>query len=175
MASLTPTSATPKKGHRPVHSLRVDMTPMVDLGFLLITFFVFTSTLSSSATTALVIPKDGPPTNAASSNTLSLLAGGSNKVYAYSGFWHAALQTNNVQATGYDVHSGVGAIIRAKKRQMQQTGADPAALFLIIKPDADASYQNIVDLLDEVTINGIKRYAIVEADASEAMFMAARQ
>ncbi len=174
MASFNPTSAAPKKGYRPRHSLRVDMTPLVDLGFLLITFSVFTSTLSSSATTALVMPKDGPPTDAASSNTLSLLAGGSNKVYAYSGFWDAALQASNVQATNYDVHAGAGAIIRAKKRQLQQTGADPGALFLIIKPTADASYQNIVDLLNEVMINGVKRYAIVEADASEVAFMASR-
>lgn len=174
MASLNTTPTAPKKGRLHRHSLRVDMTPLVDLGFLLITFFVFTSTLSSSATTALVMPKDGPPTDAAASNTLSLLAGSSNKVYAYSGFWHAALQNNKIQVTSYDVHAGVGAIIRAKKAQLLKAGVNPEGLLLIIKPAADASYQNVVDLLDEVTINGIKHYAIVEADAPEVAFMAAR-
>jgi biopolymer transport protein ExbD len=164
------TTATAPKGRMLRHSLRVDMTPLVDLGFLLITFFVFTSTLSSSATTALVMPKEGPPTNAASSNTLSLLAGGNNKVYAYIGFW----QQSKVKQTSYDVHEGVGAIIRAKKAQLLKAGADAEELFLIIKPSADASYENVVNLLDEVMVNNVKRYAIVEADASEIAFMAAR-
>lgn len=170
MASLNTTPTASRKGHMRRHSFRVDMTPLVDLGFLLITFFVFTSTLSSSATIALVIPKEGPPTNAAASNTLSLLAGSANKVYAYSGFW----QPGKVKQTGYDVHKGVGAIIRAKKAQLQQAGTDADELLLIIKPSAGASYQNVVDLLDEVMINNVKRYAIVEADASEIAFMASR-
>jgi biopolymer transport protein ExbD len=164
------TTATAPKSRMLRHSLLVDMTPLVDLGFLLITFFVFTSTLSSSATTSLVVPKDGPPTNTASSNTLSLLAGGANKVYAYSGFWHQS----KVKQTSYDVHEGVGAIIRAKKAQLAKAGTDPEELFLIIKPSADASYQNVVDLLDEVMINNVKHYAIVEADAPETAFMAVR-
>jgi biopolymer transport protein ExbD len=168
MASLNTTAAP--KGRMLHAALRVDMTPLVDLGFLLITFFVFTSTLGRSAATALVMPKDGSPSKAAASKTLSLLAGDANKVYAYSGFWGQ----NKISQTSYDVHRGVGAMIRAKKAELIKAGANANELLLIIKPSPEASYQNIVDLLDEVTINGIKQYAIVDADAVEMGFMAAR-
>lgn len=62
------------KGRSYRKPLRIDMTPMVDLGFLLVTFFVFTSTMGSSAATALVMPQDGTPMNTAASTTLTLVA-----------------------------------------------------------------------------------------------------
>lgn len=139
MAPLNTAPTTPKKGRAMYPALRVDMTPLVDLGFLLITFFVFTSTLSSSAATALVIPKEGPPMNTAESSTLTLLAGADNKVYAYSGVLQAALQNKQVRTSSYHVHTGVGALIREKQLQLMKKGIDKGELLLIIKASDNAS------------------------------------
>ena len=57
---------------KPTHNLKIDMTPMVDLGFLLITFFIFTSAISESKGLNLYMPKDGPNTNQPASKALTL-------------------------------------------------------------------------------------------------------
>src|SRR5262249_31264869 len=69
-------------------STRVDMTPMVDLGFLLITFFIFTATLSSPTTMNLNMPKDTKKedeTKVKQSGALTILLGKDNEVFYYEG------------------------------------------------------------------------------------------
>lgn len=140
------------------HSTRVDLTPMVDLGFLLITFFIFTTTVSQPTSMNLNMPKDTKDptldTKVKESGSLTLMLGKSNVIYYYFGNDPATMQT-----TGYkDVRN-----IILKKKQ-----ATPAAdLFIIIKPDKDATYKNAVDMLDEMDINDITRYAMVDPTPDE--------
>ncbi len=145
-----------KKGKK--LSTRVDLTPMVDLGFLLITFFIFTTTVTQATAMKLNMPKDTKDKNQENkvkeSGSLTLMLGKGNVIYYYYGSDPTKMQT-----TGY---KDVRKIILDKKKN---TPADD--LFIIIKPDKDATYKNAVDVLDEMTINDINRYAMVDPTPDE--------
>jgi biopolymer transport protein ExbD len=140
------------------HSTRVDLTPMVDLGFLLITFFIFTTTVSQPTAMNLNMPKDTKDekldTKVKESGSLTLMLGKGNVIYYYFGNDPTKMQT-----TGYKALRDI--ILKKKK-------STPAAdLFIIIKPDKDATYKNAVDILDEMDINDIGRYAMVDPTPDE--------
>ncbi|TMI89685.1 MAG: biopolymer transporter ExbD, partial [Bacteroidetes bacterium] len=67
------------------HKLKTDMTPMVDLGFILITFFVFTAEISKPTAMNLNMPTDGPPMPTGDSRTITFLMSGNNKLFYYPG------------------------------------------------------------------------------------------
>ncbi|MEO9020688.1 MAG: biopolymer transporter ExbD [Ginsengibacter sp.] len=140
------------------HSTRVDLTPMVDLGFLLITFFIFTTTVQQPTSMNLNMPKDtknpDDNTKVKESGSLTLMLGKGNVIYYYFGNDPATMQT-----TGY---KDVRKVILDKKKS---TPAED--LFIIIKPDKDATYKNAVDILDEMDINDISRYAMVDPTPDE--------
>jgi len=161
-------------------STRVDMTPMVDLGFLLITFFIFTSTMSTPTTMALNMPKDEKDeknqNEAKASGALSIFMGNGDRVYYYEG--ELAPDGSNFQSTNF---KGIREVIINKKKsviaqhqhnqQCEEIRArkkgDPNSckdrdFVVVIKPNVEATYKNTVDMLDEMTINGVKRYAIVD-------------
>lgn len=139
-------------------STKVDLTPMVDLGFLLITFFIFTTTMSQPTSMNLNMPKDSQTENddtkVKESGSLTLMLGKGNVIYYYYGSDPATMQT-----TGY---KDVRDIILKKKKS---TPADD--FFVIIKPDKDASYKNAVDILDEMNINDVSKYAMVDPTPQE--------
>lgn len=154
-------------------SLRIDMTPMVDLGFLLIAFFVMTTEMSKPAVTKLVMPKEDatvPPLTAGESTTLTVLADTNNRLYYYEGMLDKALASNKIFETSFSVKEGLGKIIRDKQiylDKMQITPKGKNDLMVLIKATADASYDNVINLLDEMVINGVKKYALVKVEKSE--------
>ena len=77
-------------------NLRIDMTPMVDLGFLLIAFFIFTTESSKPGVTKLYLPHKGDPTKVPDSRSLTILLGGNNHVFYYVGLEQTALKNNLV-------------------------------------------------------------------------------
>ncbi len=161
------------------HSLKVDMTPMVDLGFLLITFFVITTELSKPTMMNLYMPKDGPPMPLGESNALSFLLGKNNMVYYYNGDWKDAKKKNEIFKTTYSGIDGIRKVINEKQRRLDaginknKEGRD--GLMLLIKPGKEASYKNVVAVLDEVTINIVKKYAVVKLSGEEAGFLKSKE
>lgn len=148
--------------------LRIDLTPMVDLGFLLITFFVYTASLAEDKALKLFMPADGPASSLPRSAAVSVLMDENDKLYYYEGDWQQALEENRVIATNYSQVNGVGQLIRKKQAAM---GPRRQEMMLLIKPGDGASYTNIINMLDEATINGITKYAIVDAGTEERVFL----
>jgi biopolymer transport protein ExbD len=171
-------------------STRVDMTPMVDLGFLLITFFVFTATMSSPTTMDLNMPKDTEKeeelNKAKESGALTIMLGKDDHVYYYEG----QLKDDGSNFTSSTFKQIRDVIINKRKEVMQNHQHDDQCeklkekarekkdpnwekadldrdFVVVIKPTDQATYKNTVDILDEMTINGVKRFAMVKIAQSE--------
>lgn len=142
---------------------------MVDLGFLLITFFIFTASMAETKALRLIMPADGEGTKIGQSTVLNALLGADNRIYLYEGDWKDAVKNDKVVKTSYNVYTGAGSLIRAKQKAL---GDRTKELMLLIKPTEGATYQNIINALDEVTINGVKKYAIVDPSAEETGYIA---
>ncbi|MGZ8536420.1 MAG: ExbD/TolR family protein [Flavitalea sp.] len=142
-------------------STRVDLTPMVDLGFLLITFFIFTTTMSEPNSMKLQLPKDVKSQNdlmdIKESSVITIIPAKDNQIYYYEG----KLQVNgsNVKTTDF---SSIRDIIIQKKKT-----SDPKFFFVVLKPTTGATYGNTVDLLDEFIINDVNHYALTDLSEEE--------
>lgn len=150
-----------KKGKK--LSTRVDLTPMVDLGFLLITFFIFTTTMSEAMAMGINLPSDKPvypPTLTAASKTISLILGDNNSITYYNGDDVKANFTTNYTA------KGIRDVLINKQHSL---GKDSKKMVVLIKPTNKASYANVVDILDEMAINGVKTYVLMEPDSKELL------
>lgn len=142
--------------------VRIDLTPMVDLGFLLITFFVFTSAMSKPVTMDIVSPYDkGTSTDdICNSCVLTVLLDDNNVIHYYEGaFEKATLHTAN--------YNSIRDVIQRKRKIVKATRGTADQFVLIIKGADASSFKNFVDITDEVTINGIKRYYIDELTDAE--------
>ncbi|PWT70657.1 MAG: biopolymer transporter ExbD [Bacteroidetes bacterium] len=136
-------------------SPRLDLTPMVDLGFLLITFFVFTTAMTRPATMKLYLPKDDPDsTKVPAPGALTIILGQNNRIFYYEGD-----DATKFKGTNF---TGIRDIIVDKKRR-----TDARQFVVIIKPSQDASYKNTVNVLDEMKIDDVKRFAMVDITSGE--------
>lgn len=117
------------------------------------------------------MPKEGPSTSTADSKTISILISHNNKLFYYLGDDKNAFNNNLVYSISYDKKKGIGKIIRDKQLQLEIRHIDTKELVVLIKPTAEATYKNTVDVLDEMTINGVTRYAIVKPQASDIQFL----
>ena len=122
-------------------NLKIDMTPMVDLGFLLISFFIFTTEISKPAITNLYMPKDGDSTKIPDSRSLTILLGNNDNVSYNNGDMTTAIKNNQVFQTSYDEINGLGSIIRQKQVWLEKIKLSKKELIVLIKPGRGCSYK----------------------------------
>ncbi|MBI4931618.1 MAG: biopolymer transporter ExbD [Bacteroidetes bacterium] len=176
------------------HSSRVDMTPMVDLGFLLLTFFVLTTQFSKPKTMEInmpVIPKDTTKRMKIEDETALtlLLTDKKEKIYYYYGKFKP--DASIIKNTDYS-KEGVRKVFRDRnkevidqvkqlkdklvkhqiadttyKRMSMSIKGDKKAVFVIVKADDKAKYKSIIDVIDELNVADIGKYALVDISPAE--------
>ena len=150
---------------------RVDLTPMVDLGFLLLTFFVFTSVLSTPTAMHLITPNDKNDTiknPVCETCVLTVMLDKENKIFYYEG-----MPENNpaIAVTDFTT-AGIRKILLQKLDAVKFAKGSADEMVLIIKPGEGSSFKNFVDMADEITINNIKHYFIDEMNEADKKMLA---
>ncbi len=165
MAAIEPKASAPAaKGRRSKkRPTRIDMTPMVDLAFLLLTFFMLTTTFAKPYVMQLTmpVPDHAHPSYVDPTDALTIILGKSHRVYYYFGLNQpdnhllpgAVLKTTNFGALG------IRQVLLDRQRR------DP--VLVIIKPSADSQYKDMVDILDEMSITNQKKYALTKISADD--------
>lgn len=164
-----------KKGKK--LSTRVDLTPMVDLGFLLITFFIFTTTMSQPTALKLFLPDDKvteeDQNKAKESGVLTILMGANNHVYYYEG--QLKSDGSNFLSASFNGENSIRDVILKKKADVRSRSTDPENPYkdfvVVIKPSAECNYKNVIDILDEMAINVVKKYALVDISDGESQLV----
>lgn len=178
MAELNTGGDEGKKGSKKVRSKKmnskVDLTAMVDLAFLLITFFMLTTSLSKPQSMDLSLPdKDEDPEKNKNikvdeNRTLTLLLGENNKLMYYMGIMN---QPHAPKEIAYGKDGIRQEIIKQKKLVQDYTQDTKKGLIVIIKPSTKSKYKNVVDALDEMAINDVPTYAITDISDAEAQLL----
>ena len=149
------------RARRPLHKeVSIDMNPMVDLAFLLLTFFMLTTTFSKPQAMELVMPAkpkadevvEEKPIKA--SRVVTLLIGPDDRL-----FWYRGVEDVQVNETGYG-KDGLRDLLFRLDGEIED-------LVLLIKPMRECVYENMVDMLDELQITGIQRYAMVPEEPAD--------
>ena len=167
------------KGDKKVRSKkgnsRVDLTAMVDLAFLLITFFMLTTSLNKPQSMDLGMPdkqkKDEPKDEmlVADNRSLTVLLGENDKVKWYLGQFATPLAGPELVTYGKD---GIRKeLLTRVKSVIAETGDPKKGLIVIIKPSKKSTYRNLVDILDEMAICKVKTYAIVDITKEEVALL----
>jgi biopolymer transport protein ExbD len=182
------------KVHAKKHSTHIDMTPMVDLACLLITFFMLTTAFAKPKAMEIVLPekddkpdKNKPQIEIPKSRTYNVIMTSDNKIYWYVG---AAKEGDGTQLQKTDYSKdGIRKVILERNKKLYKsidslnklviTGKitlhkdslaarikkmksdDKAGPIVLIKADDKVKYRNIVDMVDEMAICNVARYAIV--------------
>ena len=149
------------RARRPLHKeVSIDMNPMVDLAFLLLTFFMLTTTFSKPQAMELVMPAkpkaeevvEEKPIKA--SRVVTLLIGPDDRL-----FWYRGVEGAQVNETGYG-KDGLRDLLFRLDGEIED-------LVLLIKPMRECVYENMVDMLDELQITGMQRYAMVPEEPGD--------
>ena len=182
MAELNTGDGGGKKGSGKVRSKKqnskVDLTAMVDLAFLLITFFMLTTSLSKPQSMDLGLPdkeeKDKPEdiVKTDQRRTMTLILGDNDKIKWYHGLLEAP-ETNGKPTDAVYGKDGIRKELLKRVKSVPEVVGDPKkGLIVIIKPTKKSTYKNLVDILDEMAICGVPVYAIVNDFSPEEKVLA---
>lgn len=152
---------------------RVDLTAMVDLGLLLITFFMFTTTMAKPKAMQLQMPykdstmKDDMKNKVKEDEAITILLSKDHRLYYYEGLADDPTKPPQVNVTYFNEENGIRDVLINKKKKIKQLISQGVLypddqMTVIIKPDYNSTTDDLVNLLDEMTINQIPVFAVVD-------------
>lgn len=173
-------------------STRIDMTPMVDLAFLLLTFFILTTTMYKPSTLQLTYPvppeEDQPKDDKKVNNALTMFLTKKDQIFYYVGGFQPETQLTrsnmtDIRKTLVELNlpsierinaltkqfneNKISEVVYDSLKNMSQKQED--ALYVIIKPDPDAKFRNVIDMVDEMDISGVGKFAVQDVIKPEEM------
>lgn len=146
------------RGKRP----GIDMTPVVDLAFLLLTFFMLTTTFSKPQIMEMKLPEksseeSGQP-RVHEKSVLTIVPGENDRI-----FWYVGLTDASVNETDYS-DKGIRGVLLEQKGLINK-------MVVLLKPGDRSTYENLVTILDELEITGIQRYALADLNDEDYMIL----
>lgn len=190
-------NTTAKKRRFNKQDLHIDFTPMVDLGFLLITFFMLTTTLNKMNKLSITLPDEDKsvrtPSPIKASQALTVIMDANNKVY-----WYAGADASKIASTDF-LPNGIEKIFRQKSvaanpsldsisffenlyrdkkiaqaelnQHINHFANDKRNIFVFIKATSTAKYQNLISIIDALNKNNIRHYAIDNLNKNEKLLL----
>lgn len=173
-------------------STRIDMTPMVDLAFLLLTFFVLTATFSKPKSMELTfpVPPDNPTEQPPIKKGITFLLSKDDRIFYYEGEFKPTDSDKGPKTTlselsfsqeslrkyllekNKDMQEQVRDLIAKHdkgqlpdttfKRMVRERKADKESYTYLIKTDDQATYKNVIDIIDELNYNVVGKYVMVD-------------
>lgn len=193
MANIDTTGRSETKKGKPERKiLRVDFTPMVDMNLLLITFFMFCTTLSIPQIMDVAMPTDKGENPVPDSRSVTVILGENDKVFYYEGLanyedYTSLKETNTLGLremllTRNNANMSKIKELRQKRYKKQITEKEfkemssnvkksKDGLIVLIKPTEKSNYKNLVDALDEMQICGVGKYSIVDPEDGDKILM----
>lgn len=130
----------------------MDMTPMVDVAFLLLTFFMLTTVFSRPQAMEVNLPESEEEVDVPESKVMTLRGSDDDNIY-----WN--MGTDPLQKISYDELNA------ALTTQRQALGDE---LIVLIKVDREGTYNNIVDMLDEIKLAGVTKFSIAPFSSQDS-------
>jgi biopolymer transport protein ExbD len=152
---------------------KVDLTAMVDLAFLLITFFMLTTSLSKPQSMPLGLPaKDDTltkikPLKTDQRRTVTIILGDKDRVKWYHGLLDSPEVGGAPTTTDYTKDGIRKELLKRVQSIPEVMGDKDKGMIVIIKPTKKSTYKNLVDILDEMAICKVPTYAIVNEFSPE--------
>jgi biopolymer transport protein ExbD len=159
-----------KKVRSKKQNSKVDLTAMVDLAFLLITFFMLTTTLSKPQSMNLGLPAKDEPNQknedikVDENRTMTILLGDNDKLVRYVGLLATPVAGGAPKDFTYGKEGIRKELLSRKEAVLAYStakGKPKNGMIVIIKPGKKSNYRNLVDILDEMAIVDVPTYAIV--------------
>jgi biopolymer transport protein ExbD len=146
-------------------STRIDLTAMVDLAFLLITFFIMTTTLAKPKAMDMVMPDKSKPDvqlPVPETRTMTVLLGSNDKIEWWIGPAGSPTHTDNFGKDG--IRKTL--VEQDKKIQATHSGKDNY-MIVLVKPSDKSTYKDFVNMIDEMNIAGIQSRGVVDITKPE--------